>query len=540
MPAEVVIEPLIPAAARYTAEDGEFVLAPDTRIVLADPQLSPVVDRFCTDVARRTGVRIAPVEGGGIRPAEAAVTIELVAADELDEVPIAIGLSPSGLVLDERYSLVIAPNEIVVRAAEPVGVARALTTVLQLVATKNQAGANEIRLNAARVLDGPRFAWRGLSVDVARRFVSIDDLRRVVDLLALYKLNVLHLHLTDDPGWRLPFGRPGENAEQHEAFYTADDLRALVSYATDRFVTIVPEVDTPGHVSALVQMRPELDTGRNLVEMELMPGYTHHTAWLDPESGDTLALLGQVFSSVAEIFPSPYIHIGGDEPWGMPHDLYARYVVEIRRLVHSLGKKPIGWQESARSGLEPDDIVQYWLTDHDLPDFLPPKVREMMNDDLALSRRDVEIAISAAVPVIVSPLSNAYLDLPYAEASADPAQAKRQARVGFRVYQPVTVEQSYRWEPTQVFGDGRAVAQVVGVEAAIWGETIADFEDLTFLVLPRLPGVAEKAWTAESRADWSDHRERLAHHGRLWSQDRLTYFRSSLIDWSDSESRTSS
>src|SRR5262249_54614298 len=201
-----------------------------------------------------------------------------------------------------------------------------------------------VRLRAARVVDGPRFAWRGLSVDVARRFVSIDDLRRVVDLLALYKLNVLHLHLTDDPGWRLPFGRLRQTVDDGDAFYAADELRQLVAYAADRFVTIVPEVDTPGHVSALVEMRPELDTGRNLVEMELLPGYSHRTAWLDPDSAETLALIGEVFAGVAEIFPSPYFHIGCDEPWGMPHDLYARYVDEIRRRARSLGKRPIGSQ----------------------------------------------------------------------------------------------------------------------------------------------------------------------------------------------------
>jgi hexosaminidase len=132
--------------------------------------------------------------------------------------------------------------------------------------------------------------------------------------------------------------------------------------------------------------------------------------------------------------------------------------------------------------------------------------------------------------VIVSPLSHCYLDVPYAEPSADPAQADRQARVGLRFYSPRTVAESFGWEPADALGPGRA-ARVAGVEAAIWAETISGFDDLSFLLLPRLPGVAHKAWTDPRAATWVDHRDRLARHGRLWAQDDLTYFRTSAVDW---------
>jgi hexosaminidase len=416
---------------------------------------------------------------------------------------------------DERHSLVIDEHRVVVRAAQPVGVARGLSTLIQLVATAPFTGASEVALPAAQILDAPRYAWRGLSLDLARTFFTTDEVRRVIDLLALYKLNVLHLHLTDDQSWRLPVGRPAENSKSNGSFYNAEELRALAAYAEDRFVVIVPEVDTPGHASALLRMRPELNTGRNLVELELPPGHTHHTAWLDPELPTTFAAIEEVLAGVAAIFRGPYVHIGADEPRGMPHDLYALYVRRVRGLVRSIGKRPLGWQESARAGLGPDDVIQYWLSDI----------------DVAASRRDVETAMAASVPVVVSPLSHCYLDVPYAEPSADPRQAERRGRLGMRLYAPKTAAESFDWEPGESLGPGRA-AHVAGVEAAIWAETISDFDDLCFLLLPRLAGIAHKAWSDPRAAAWSDHRDRLARHGRLWAQDGLTYFRTSTVDWS--------
>jgi hexosaminidase len=153
-----------------------------------------------------------------------------------------------------------------------------------------------------------------------------------------------------------------------------------------------------------------------------------------------------------------------------------------------------------------------------------------MDAEIAISRRDVETAAAASVPVIVSPLSHCYFDVPYAEPSADPAQAVRQGRVGLRLYSPNTVAESFDWGPAEALGPARA-AHVAGVEAAIWAETIADFDDLSFLLLPRLAGLAHKAWSDPKVATWADHRDRLARHGRLWSHDGLTYLRTSTVDW---------
>jgi hexosaminidase len=501
--------PVIPAPARFDAADGQFTLRPGTPITCPAPDLAPIAERFCQEIAKRTGLRLASAAQHRPGPSEPSIRIELAAGAELEDHP--PGLSPAGgTPPDERYRLTITSGEIGIRAAEPVGVARALTTLTQLLA----AAPGQTSLAGARIEDGPRYAWRGLSLDLSRTYLTPHEIRRVIDLLALYKLNVLHLHLTDDQSWRLPPGRPAGT----ETPYREDDLRALVAYAADRFVTVVPEVDMPGHVAALLAMHPELTTGRS------QAGHP----WLDPSVPATFPLVEEILAGVAGIFPSPYLHLGGDEPWGMPHDLYVDFVRRARSYVRGLGKRPLGWQESARAGLEETDIVQYWLSGIAMSPSLPPEFRAKIDADVAQARRDVETVIAARVPVIVSPQSHCYLDVPYAEPSADPAQADRQGRVGNRLYAPVTVAASFDWDPSAALGPN-AAAQVAGVEAAIWAETISDFDDLTFQLLPRLPGVAHQAWATPQT--WAEHRDRLALHGRLWKQDDLTYFRSSAVNW---------
>jgi hexosaminidase len=287
-----------------------------------------------------------------------------------------------------------------------------------------------------------------------------------------------------------------------------------------------------------LRLHPELSTGRNEVDYEILPGHPRHAVWLDPELPATFGLMEQVLAGLAEIFPGPYLHIGADEPRGMPDEAYMVYVRRLRRLVWSLGRRPLGWQESARAGLGPDDVIQLWLTGIDLPANAPPHVRAQVAAEVDLARRDAEAVAASSVPVIVSPLSHCYLDVPYAEPPADTAladsalagtaQADRHGRLGLRVYAPKTVAESFGWEPAEALGPGRA-GQVAGVEAAIWAETITGFDDLTFLLLPRLPGVADKAWSAPRPAGWAAHRDRLARHGQLWAQDGLTYFRASTV-----------
>ncbi|MGH3259746.1 MAG: family 20 glycosylhydrolase, partial [Streptosporangiaceae bacterium] len=222
--------PVIPAPARFEGADGQFAPQSGTPIAYpAVPELAHIAERFSQEISRRTGLRMVPSAAGHPEPGEPSIQIELAAGAELGDKP--QGLSPAGgSPPDERYDLTVTADQVRVRAAEPVGVARALTTLTQLLV------ASPGRLPGARIADAPRYAWRGLSLDLARTYITSAEIRRVIDLLALYKLNVLHLHLTDDQSWRLPVGRPAGT----ETPYSKDDLRALVAYAADRFVTVVP------------------------------------------------------------------------------------------------------------------------------------------------------------------------------------------------------------------------------------------------------------------------------------------------------------
>ena len=226
--------PVIPAPLRASSGQGSFRFATGTRVAYADPSLAPIVERFCTEVMRRTGIWCEPARATRkLAPDVSLIRVEVARDTELDELPAADGVSPAALgACDERHVLSIngdgAGDRIVVRGVEPVGAARGLTTLVQLLATATPDDDGAIELPAAHIADAPRFAWRSLAVDLGRRFFTVAEVKRVIDLVALYKLNVLQLHVTDD--------------------HTNAELRELIAYARARFVTLVAET-SPGPAS---------------------------------------------------------------------------------------------------------------------------------------------------------------------------------------------------------------------------------------------------------------------------------------------------
>ncbi len=511
--------PIIPAPARLRLAAGEFRLVPGATVAYRDPILAPLARRFAQDAARRCGIALK-VGTGEQAPA---IVIDLGGDPDLAGLPAPLGLDPAGAPRDERYALTVDRSGIRLRAREPVGVARGLTSLLQLIATATAAG-DAAPLPALDILDAPRFAWRGLTVDVVRRFFPPAQIRTLIDLAALYKLDVLHLHLTDDQGWRVEAGRPAPMREPDGTFYTDDEVRALVAYAADRFVTLLPEIDTPGHGLALLRLRPELRSGRNLVR----PGHAHQSAWLDPELPATFEILDAALAELAGLFPGPFLHIGGDEPYGMPDQAYGVYVRRLKQAARALGKRTVGWQESIRAGADPGHVIQYWMDASSLgvggETPVPPEVAARVTANYRRARTDLEQALAHGVPVIVSPQAHCYFDVPYAEAPADPGQRERRDHVGLRSYARQTLADTFDWEPVAVLGPAARPDHVAGIGAALWCETIRDIDDLTFLLLPRLAGTAEKAWGAPGAVRWPEHRDALARHERLWAQDGLTFF----------------
>jgi hexosaminidase len=469
---------LIPAPLQVSTRDGELRLRSGSALDCADPSLARSLERFRAEVVRRTGLKLGPIRHVSTTPASGLplIRVELARDSDLDLLPAPIGVSPAGEAIpDERHSLTIGSETIVVRGVERAGVVRGLTTLLQLVSTVAPAADGAIVLPAARILDAPRFAWRGLTLDVARTFRGAGEVMRVVDLMALYKLNVLDLPLTGD-------------------LYTATELRQLVTYALERSITVVPGL---------------------------------------ADATTAAERLGRV----AAILPSPFVHIGGRAPDGTRRGTPPSDVEQLRAYVHSLGKRTVGWQQSPGE-VAATDLVQYWNAG---PRLYPAPSVEEGNDTPLLPglspataeplRDSVESTVQGPAPGIVSPLEHCFLDVPYAERSAVASQESLRRQLGERRYAPRTVAETFDWEPVQSLGYSANDDALAGVSGVIWARSARNFDEMSFLLLPRLAGIAHKAWSTPRENAWNQHRKGLAAHRRLWLQDRLTFFQTSVVDW---------
>jgi hexosaminidase len=392
---------------------------------------------------------------------------------------------------DEGYELTARGGVIEVRAEHEAG------------SFYGEQSAAQLRASGAvpdmTFTDRPRFAWRGLMLDVARHFFGVATIRHVIDLMAAYKLNVLHLHLTDDQGWRIEIdswpklttsggatqvgGGPG-------GFYSKAEFAEIVEYAAERFITVVPEVDVPGHTNAALAAYPELTSDGNQVEP--FTGIDVGFSVLLPGKPVNERFLADVFGELAEMTPGPYLHIGGDEALTLSGAEYVSAVLRIGHIAAKTGKRLIGWQETAAAELPPDSIVQYW-NPHDGAD-------------------GVRRAAAAGNQVIISPANRVYLDMKY--------DADTQLGQDWAGY--VGLHDSYDWDPAKVI-DGVGERHILGVEAALWTETVETRADLDHLLLPRLAAIAEVAWTAPAGRDWDDFRIRLAHHETSWSAQGLNF-----------------
>jgi hexosaminidase len=358
------------------------------------------------------------------------------------------------------------------------------------------------------IADRPRFAWRGVMLDVARHFFGVDDVLRLIDHLAAYKLNTLHLHLSDDQGWRIAIdgwpqlaARGGQGAVGGDpgGFYTQDDYRAIVRYAAERFITVVPEIDTPGHVQAALASYPELAGDR---PADPYTGTSVGFSSLDVHDDLTYRFLGDVLGELAALTPGAFLHIGGDEAHSTGKEDYRAFMARVQPLVAAQGKRLVGWEEIASAPLGAGSLVQYWNTG------------EEKGHDLARA------AAAQDARLIMSPGDRVYLDMKY-----DASSPLGQSWAGH-----VEVRDSYDWDPaTLVAGVGEDA--IIGVEAPVWTETLRTLRDVETMLFPRVCAVAEVAWTPQGRRDWEDFRTRLAAEGPRWDAAGVAYTRSPQIDW---------
>ncbi len=540
---------IIPTPFSVTEGDGApFILSSATGFSGPDG-LAPIADRFRTNLLAATGIELA---GSAASPA---IRLELVPDDpELASLPDTLGTRADGGDPQlERYRLVVAADGVTITATTQDGIRHGLTSLYQLAITSPVTDAG-IEIAPLTILDAPRFAWRGLSFDTVRTFHSTETVRDVIDLLALYKANVFHFHLTDHEGWRIEIpGWPkltevgGQTARDDRpgGFYTQDEYRDLVAYAADRGITVVPEFDLPGHTAAIFRAYPELAGDGSSAPGDVM-SLESYFQWMHPDNPRVFPFITEVMAELAALTPGNYIHLGGDEALGMSEDLYLRFIDETRAIVRSVGKEPIGWQESARGTLQPGDIVQEWipsemagLTADDLDDDaramldrMTPEMREAIRHMLEMAQGDLPRALEQGADILLSRANRVYLDGKYGEPSLDPEQEALRARLGISPYGVVSVKDYFAWDPVTLI-DGLPEDRIVGVEGAIWCETITNRDDLFFMLLPRLPGVLEKGWAPAADQDdpttWEAFHQALAQQAAEWERRGVPWFKAESV-----------
>jgi hexosaminidase len=339
-------------------------------------------------------------------------------------------------------------------------------------------------------------------LDVARHFRSVKDVKRFVDLIALYKVNRLHLHLSDDQGWRIAISKWPRLATHGGAtqvgggkggYYTQRQYSDIVRYAAARYVTIVPEIDMPGHVHAALSSYPKLSCDGK--PTPLYTGISVGFSSLCVDKPLTYDFVSDVVGELARLTPGNWIHIGGDEAQATKGPDYVRFIRRVQAIVDSYGKRMIGWEEIARARVSPPTVVQQWN---------PPG-------------RTTAAAEAAArgLKAIMSPANRAYLDMKY-----DASTSLGLTWAGY-----TSVRDSYTWEPTREIA-GVGASAVLGVEAALWSETVQSLADAEYLAFPRLIGIAEIGWSPRRGRSWRDFRVRLGAQGPLLRELGVNYYRS--------------
>lgn len=494
---------LVPLPVSVTETAGSFPLA--GAVVVAPDDAAWVAAHIATTL----GLEVvagpdAAASGSGSTPPQ----VRLVLGE---------AAGPQGATSPERYTLEVSPKGVVLTAATPQGLFLGAITLLQLAGVAlpgaGRPAEHAPAVPATRVDDAPRYGWRGLSLDIARHFYGPPVLRRVVDVLASYKLTVLHLHLTDDQGWRLEMpSRPllteisgvGECGGGPGGYLTQTEFTDLVDYAARRGVRVVPEIDMPGHINAATHAYGELTPDGVPTDAYHGPEVGFSKITLDNPA--TEPFLRDVFADLARVTPGERVHIGGDEVFTMGAEEYVRFVEVAHEVVTAQGKKVVGWQEIAQADLPAGTLVQYWDT----------------------HKADLSHIVRAAergAGVIMSPANRVYLDMRYT-----PDWVPGNDWGGSM--KPVDVRDSYDWDPAGTIHDLPAEA-VAGVEAAVWTEFIWTEHDLFTMLLPRLVAASEVAWTPQHLRAWESFRGRLAGHRAGWTASGLASYASPQVDWDE-------
>lgn len=442
-------------------------------------------------------------------------------------------------IANEGYSLDIDPSKIIIKASSAAGFYYAVQSLKQLLpiavyGDKESDSVEKWEVPCVHIDDAPRFSYRGMHLDVARHFFSVDEVKRYIDLLAMHKLNVFHWHLTDDQGWRIEIKKypkltevgsirkhtmVEKNFDQYDntpygGYYTQDQIRDIVNYAKERFITIIPEVDLPGHMVAALASYPSLGCTGGPYEVQGMWGV--HPDVLCAGKEETYEFVTDVLSEVIELFPSRYIHIGGDEcpkdRWkkcplcqarirklGLKTDkehtaeerLQSYFMTRVEKFLNENDRQIIGWDEILEGGAAPNATVMSW--------------------------RGTDGGVQAAKlrhNVVMTP--NTYLYFDYYQ--SEDTQAEPLAIGSY-----VPLERVYDFEPVPDTLDNDSKKYILGAQANLWTEYISDFKQVEYMLLPRLDALSEVQWTRPENKNWVNFLDRLQHNIQVYDLKGYNY-----------------
>jgi len=427
----------------------------------------------------------------------------------------------------EAYSLNVT-DRIEIVGADAAGLFYGVQTLRQLLASSELGWV----VQRVEIQDAPRFAYRGIMLDVARHFFSVADVKRYIDHASSLKYNHLHLHLTDDQGWRIEIeswpllterGAGTSSLGDAGGFYSKADYRDIVEYAAERHMVLVPEIDLPGHTHAIGLAYPELveapvmndvliasseKLGQSLPvagEAYLGWGVGHSSVRIGEER--TYDFVRDVLSELAEMTPGPYLHIGGDESLGTTAEDFAAFVKRATEIAAATGKTPMAWHEvGAVADIAEGTVGQYWGQ-------LTPQ---------GTHREEAEHFVARGGALVMSPSDASYLDMKYFEGFP----------LGLNWAGYTNVQKAYEWEPTSIVGV--PAEAILGIEAPLWTESARTFADVEQLVFPRAAAHAEIGWSPERAPEraWESFRSRVAIVALDWDARGINYFASEEIPWS--------
>ena len=498
---------VIPKPSEYTMNEGTFTLGADAEIaVIAE-------DNGAAAELTNTGEYIAEVFR-----ASTGYELPVVEKTEPENGDITLRLNPDGGYAEQAYAIDVTTDQVIIEAGAPVGIFYGVQTLRQMlpadIESEELVSGTAWTIPCAQIADEPEYGLRSMMLDVTRHFFTVDQVKRQLDMLSQYKINTLHMHMSDDQGWRLEIKGEmyGESLDKLRTIgaqtscntngiragqYTQEEFKEIVAYANERYIQIVPEFDMPSHAwAALVSLsflnstedgRPPANGYDNTRPYE---GWDVGFNSLECRNEKTYEFIDEVFRQVSEISPSKYIHIGGDEAHVTSHDDYVYFMNRVTEIAKKYGKTPIGWQNYDTAVEDPEGTVtQFWSTGN-------AKFEEGIN-------------------YVVSPADHAYMDMKY--------DSDCPYGLEWATHNPV--DDSYNWDPT----DYGSKDQIVGVETCLFTETIATDEALDYMIYPRVLGHAEIGWTAKEDRSWDEYKTRLATHDARLELQGIGYKRDAMI-----------